>query len=45
MSIIDKAYEQALEYRPTRNNNVKWLLLGGGVLLLLEPVINFGTQE
>jgi len=35
MSIIDKSYERDLEYRPARNNNVKWLLLGGGVLLLL----------
>jgi regulator of protease activity HflC (stomatin/prohibitin superfamily) len=44
MSIIDKAYEQALEYRPTRNSNVKWLLLGGGVLLLLLVLGTFVTR-
>jgi regulator of protease activity HflC (stomatin/prohibitin superfamily) len=44
MSIIDKAYEQALEYRPARNSNVKWLLLGGGVLLLLLVLGTFVTR-
>jgi regulator of protease activity HflC (stomatin/prohibitin superfamily) len=44
MSIIDKAYEQALEYRPARNSNVKWLLLGGGALLLLLVLGTFVTR-
>jgi regulator of protease activity HflC (stomatin/prohibitin superfamily) len=44
MSIIDKAYEQALEYRPARNSNVKWLLLGGGVLLLMLVLGTFVTR-
>jgi regulator of protease activity HflC (stomatin/prohibitin superfamily) len=44
MSIIDKAYEQALEYRPARNSNVKWLLLGGGLLLLLLVLGTFVTR-
>jgi regulator of protease activity HflC (stomatin/prohibitin superfamily) len=44
MSIIDKAYEQALEYRPARNSNVKWLLLGVGVLLLLLVLGTFVTR-
>ena len=44
MSIIDKAYEQALEYRPARNRNVKWLLLGVGVLLLLLVLGTFVTR-
>jgi regulator of protease activity HflC (stomatin/prohibitin superfamily) len=44
LSIIDKAYEQALEYRPARNSNVKWLLLGGGVLLLLLVLGTFVTR-
>ena len=44
MSIIDKAYEQALEYRPARNSNVKWLLLGVGVLFLLLVLGTFVTR-
>jgi len=44
MSIIDKSYERDLEYRPARNKNVKWLLLGGGVLLLVVALVTFVTR-
>jgi regulator of protease activity HflC (stomatin/prohibitin superfamily) len=43
MSIIDKSYERDLEYRPARNN-MKWLLLGGGAIVLLLVLVTFVTR-
>ena len=43
MSIIDKSYERDIEYRPARNN-MKWLLLGGGAIVLLLVLGTFVTR-